>query len=90
VARVRDHHRELRVRVAETAAPRREFAVVFRAFDDGVAFRYELPAQPALGDFAMMDELTEFALAEDAKAWWITATRSIPDRQEQLYFVGAR
>ena len=85
VARVRDHHRELRVRVAEAAAPGRTFAVVFRAFDDGVAFRYELPAQPALGDFAMTDELTEFALAEDPKAWWITATRSMPDRQEQLY-----
>ena len=41
VARVRDHHNELRVRVAEDRAPGRRFAVVFRAFDDGVGFRYE-------------------------------------------------
>lgn len=85
VARVRDQHHELRVRVAETAAPNRTFVAVFRAFDDGVAFRYELPQQPGLGTFAMADELTEFALADDAKAWWISASKPSPDRQEQLY-----
>jgi alpha-glucosidase len=85
VARVRDHHRELRVRVAESAGARREFVVVFRAFDDGVGFRYELPAQPALGDFEIADELTEFALADNAKAWWIPADRKAMDRYEFLY-----
>jgi alpha-glucosidase len=40
VARVRDHHNELRVSVVETAAPGRKFDVVFRAFNDGVGFRY--------------------------------------------------
>ena len=43
VARVRDHHNELRVRASERGALARTFVVVFRAFDDGVAFRYELP-----------------------------------------------
>src|SRR5207247_669505 len=40
VARVRDHHNELRVSVAETApAPLgRRFTVVFRVFNDGVGF----------------------------------------------------
>src|SRR2546422_4212832 len=73
VARVRDHHNELRVSVAETApAPlRRRFTVGFRTFNDGVGFRYELPAQPGLGEFEITDELTEFALADDARAWWI-------------------
>jgi alpha-glucosidase len=85
VARVRDHHRELRVRVAESGGARRTFAVVFRAFDDGVGFRYELPAQPALGEFAIDDERTEFVLADDAKAWWIRGNRAAPDRYEMLY-----
>lgn len=83
VARVRDHHRELRVNVAEEGAHRRRFAVVFRAFDDGVAFRYELGE--GFGDFEMMEELTEFALADNGRAWWIPATVSQPDRQEMLY-----
>src|SRR4051794_27897447 len=43
VARVRDHHNELRVDVAETKATARHFSVVFRVFNDGLGFRYELP-----------------------------------------------
>jgi alpha-glucosidase len=85
VARVRDHHNELKVAVAETAAPGRQFAVVFRVFDDGVGFRYELPDQPNLKDFAITDELTEFSLADDARAWWIPSNRPRLDRSEMLY-----
>ncbi|MCK5490163.1 MAG: glycoside hydrolase family 97 N-terminal domain-containing protein, partial [Gemmatimonadetes bacterium] len=48
VALVRDLHNELRVSVAETGDPGRQFVVIFRAFDDGIAFRYELPEQPGL------------------------------------------
>ena len=85
VARVRDHHNELRVQVAETRAPGRRFAVVFRAFDDGIGFRYEVSDSAGFGDYEMMDELTEFALADNARAWWIPSTCCDPDRQERLY-----
>ncbi len=83
--RVRDHHRELRLRLAESAPPAREIVVVFRAFDDGVAFRYELPSQPGLADFEIEEELTEFVLADNSKAWWIPANRPAMDRYEMLY-----
>ncbi len=82
-AEIRDHHNELRVTLAETQPPGRQFDVVFRVFDDGVGFRYELPEQPALAEFEMMDELTEFALAGNHTAWWIPAYRR--DRYEILY-----
>ena len=85
VARVRDHHNELRVSVAEVGQPGRRFAVVFRVFNDGVGFRYEVPAQPALADFAITDELTEFTLADDARAWWIPSNRPRLDRSEMLF-----
>ncbi|HEV8266206.1 MAG TPA: glycoside hydrolase family 97 protein [Gemmatimonadales bacterium] len=85
VARVRDQHNELRVSVAEAAPPARQFAVVFRLFNDGVGFRYEFPAQPNLGEFVIMEELTEFALADDARAWWIPSNRPRLDRSEMLY-----
>ncbi|MEA2766121.1 MAG: alpha-glucosidase [Gemmatimonadaceae bacterium] len=85
VSHVRDHHNELRVSVAETAAPGRKFDFVVRAFNDGIGFRYEFPAQPALGDFVISDELTEFNFAEDEKAWWIPSNRSRLDRSEMLY-----
>ena len=85
VARVRDHHNELKVSVVEMASPGRKFDVAFRAFNDGVAFRYELPAQPALGEFTIRDELTEFSFADDARAWWIPSDVPRLDRSEMLY-----
>jgi alpha-glucosidase len=88
VSSVRDQHRELRVRVTETAGLRRRMVIVVRAFDDGVAIRYELPDQPNLRAFEIIDELTEFALAEDLKAWWVPADVPSPDRQEMLYSSG--
>jgi alpha-glucosidase len=83
VTRVRDHHNELKLTVAEGGAPARTFAVVFRVFDDGIGFRYELPEQAALRDFEISDELTEFVLADDARAWWIPAFQG--NRYEYLY-----
>ena len=85
VSRIRDHHNELKLNVEETVAPNRKFMVAFRAFNDGVAFRYEFPAQPALGDFEIMNELTEFAMADNARAWSIPSNRSRLDRSEQLF-----
>jgi alpha-glucosidase len=85
VARVRDHHNELRVSVVETAAPGRKFDFVVRAFNDGIGFRYEVPAQPALGEFVISDELTQFNFADNAKSWWIPSNRPRLDRSEFLY-----
>jgi alpha-glucosidase len=85
VARVRDHHNELAVSVEETQAPSRRFTIRVRAFDDGIGFRYEFPEQPNLGAFAITEELTEFALADNPRTWWIPSNRSRMDRSEMLY-----
>ena len=88
VSKVRDRHNELKVSVEETTNPNRKFTLAVRAFNDGVAFRYELPEQPGLRDFEMMDELTEFAMADNARAWWIASNRPRLDRSEQLWSQG--
>jgi alpha-glucosidase len=88
VARVHDHHNELAVGVEETAAPNRRFTLRVRAFDDGIGFRYEFPEQPGLGAFEITDELTEFALADNARAWWIPSNWPRKDRSEELYSSG--
>ena len=88
VARIREHFNEARVNLVETVAPGRRFAVVVRAFNDGVAFRHEVSDSGGFRDFEMMEELTEFTFADDGKAWWIPANRSEPDRQEILYSSG--
>lgn len=40
-----------------------------RAYDNGVALRYHLPAQQALDTFTIQDELTRFHFADDYLCW---------------------
>ncbi len=88
VSRVHDHHNELAVSAVERTLPARRFTLRVRAFDDGVAFRYELPEQSGLHDFKISDELTEFALADNGRAWWIPSNWGRKDRSEMLYSSG--
>ena len=65
----RDYFRELRVTLRESASPQRQLELVFRAYNDGVAFRYVLPVQPSVTAFGIIQENTQFHFAEDLKAW---------------------
>jgi alpha-glucosidase len=78
---VPSHCREMRVSLIDKE--RRTFDVVFRVFDDGVGFRYEFSPQPGLETLNIMAELTEFAIAEPAIAWWIPGGEW--NRYEYLY-----
>ena len=80
---VRNRHNELRVRLTEKAAPGRRLDVVFRVFDDGVGFRFEFPEQAGLREVNIGEEITEFAIASPATAWWIPAFQW--NREEYLY-----
>ena len=83
VERIRNHYNELRLSLEEATEAHREMIVVFRVYDDGLGFRYEVPEQDNLSDFEIMDEETEFALAGDHRAWWIPAYGD--QRYEYLY-----
>jgi len=83
VEEIRNHYNELRVDLEETTGAHRKMTVVFRVYDDGLGFRYELPEQGNLSDFQIMDEETEFVLADNHRAWWIPAYRD--NRYEYLH-----
>lgn len=70
---VRNHFNELKVTVAEQKGPKRYLNVIFRVFDDGLGFRYDVPADSGFGAIGITDEITEFAFAEEARVWWIPA-----------------
>lgn len=70
---IRNHYNSLTVELAEKSGDKRKMNIEFRVYDDGVGFRYIIPQQTALGDFVIMDELTEFNMAHDFKTWWIPA-----------------
>jgi alpha-glucosidase len=64
---VRDHYNGVRVDLAD--ANGRKLAIEARAFDDGVAFRYVVPEQPAVKQVRITHELTEFTYAKDASTY---------------------
>jgi len=82
VKNIRNHYQQLTVHLRQPAAHGRRVDVVFRVFADGVGFRYEFPRQLALGNFVVLDELTEFALPADHQAFWIPGDY---DTNEYLY-----
>ncbi len=66
---VRNHYNETVVGLREAAAPGRRFDLVFRAYDDGAAFRYYFPGQPGPADFNITSEHTGFSLPVNSTAW---------------------
>ncbi|WP_430812404.1 MULTISPECIES: glycoside hydrolase family 97 protein [unclassified Carboxylicivirga] len=70
---VQNHYQELVVCLQETSEHKRFMNLYFRAYNDGVAFRYELPEQNSLSDFVIMDELTQFDVSGNPDTWWIWA-----------------
>lgn len=65
----RNRYNELVVGLIESASPSRSLTLVFRAYDDGAAFRYVIPEQGNLGDFVITDETTGFHFAGDYTSW---------------------
>lgn len=67
---IRNHYNELLVRLKQEST-NRFMHIRFRAFNEGVGFRYEFPEQPGLGHFIIEDEKTQFAMTGDHTAFWI-------------------
>jgi alpha-glucosidase len=68
-ALIRDHYNEVVIRLRETKPPNRVVHVTFRAYDEGIAFRYTVPRQPGLTDIRINRELSEFRFNGDYATW---------------------
>lgn len=69
---VEDNHKEMLIELKQEKTGWL-LNIRFRLFDDGLGFRYEFPVQGNLRNFTLVEELTEFCLAGDHKAFWIPA-----------------
>ncbi len=78
-----NRYNELVAEFRETTRLKRSLRVVFRIYDDGIGFRYEVPKQANLQIANIADELTEFSIAEDGEAWWSPGFEW--NREEYLY-----
>ena len=76
-------YNELRLELKQDNDTQRLMTLVFRVFNDGLGFRYEWPEQDGLKRLAISEELTEFAVDEATRAWWIPAYQR--EHYEYLY-----
>ncbi|MCM1005590.1 MAG: glycoside hydrolase family 97 protein [Prevotella sp.] len=81
-ASIRDHYNEMPVELVTPDG--KKLTVRFRVYNDGVAFRYEIPEQQNVNYLAMSDELTEFNLADDLTLFCIPGDY---DTDERLYTI---
>ncbi|WP_162127804.1 glycoside hydrolase family 97 protein [Flavobacterium phycosphaerae] len=66
---IKNSYNEMTINLSQIASGRK-LNIVFRVFDEGVAFRYEFPKQPKLNYFIVTDEVSQFNLAGNHKAFW--------------------
>jgi len=71
VSSIRNHYEQVIFHIKQKAGAGHLLDIIFRVFEDGVAFRYEFPKQPALTYFTVAEESTQFVLAGDHTAFWI-------------------
>lgn len=70
-SKIRNHYRQLTVHLRQQKEKPILLDIVFRVFDDGVGFRYALPAQKDLTHFIVSGENSGFQLTGDHKTFWI-------------------
>lgn len=80
VERIADHYNELEYKLQDKAG--HQMTLRFRAYNDGVGFRYEFPKAGNPDKIIFTDELTEFQLSGDHTAWWIPGDY---DSNEHVY-----
>jgi len=66
---VRDNYNELVVNLQELTSPYRLLQLTFRAYNEGAAFCYTIPAQAGLDGATNLTEQTEFRFDADYPAW---------------------
>ncbi len=69
-ANIVNHYNELIVTLIQNET-HVKMNIIFRVFDEGVAFRYDFPRQKELNYFIISDELTQFNLTENNNVFWI-------------------
>ncbi|QBN17988.1 glycoside hydrolase family 97 protein [Flavobacterium nackdongense] len=80
-ATITNHYNELVVALSQKDT-HIKMNIIFRVFDEGVAFRYDFPKQKDLNYFIISDEVSQFNLTEDHKTFWIPGDF---DSQEYVY-----
>ncbi len=67
---INNHYNQLTIALSQTKA-NVKINIIFRVFDEGVAFRYDFPKQQNLNYFIISDEASEFNIVGNHKVFWL-------------------
>jgi hypothetical protein len=67
---IKNYYNEMIVSLSQSITDRK-VNIIFKVFDEGIAFRYEFPKQKNLNYFIISDEKSEFNLTGDHKTFWL-------------------
>ena len=66
---VKDHCNELKIELSENNNLQRKLNLIFRAYNDGIGFRYQLPSQENINEFELASEETGFYFLSNHQVW---------------------
>ncbi len=78
---IRNHYNQMTFHLKQNES-NKKLDIVFKVYDEGVAFRYEFPFENKVDYFVISDENTEFNFTGDHKTFW---SPSDYDSQEYNY-----
>jgi len=81
---IRNHYTQMTVLLEDKETPEHTLGLVFRAFDDGIAFRYFIPGSNPMEEVVLGGEKTQFNFAGNYKSF-ATKRPSFQDNYEKHY-----
>ena len=82
---VRDHHNEMVIALTRTGKPETTLHVRVRVFNDGLGFRYEMPAQNGIKRVDVVGDMSEFGFADQGNVQALHIDGENRDRYELVY-----
>ncbi len=67
--KINNAYNELILSLEETGGEKRKMDIIFRAYSDGIALRYQIPEQKNLNDFIINQDLTSFEVKGNSVFW---------------------
>ena len=77
---VRDRYNQLSVDLRREGGVPSRLRIDFRAYDEGIALAYEIPAQDGAEEVTIRRERTEFRFASDHPAWAVYSAQGVYER----------
>lgn len=78
---INNHYNEIKFHLVQNET-NKKLDIVFKVYDEGVAFRYQFPFNESVEYFVISEEMTEFNLTGNHKVFWIPGDF---DSQEYVY-----